>query len=135
MNKKIHIYFLITLIVTLIIIFVVFLSIKREKLNEDYKNFEEKNNETNLKFNEFNKITKEELERHNKKEDCWVIVNEKVYDITSLIDTHTGGKEIMNYCGKDATQAFNTKGSKNMAHSERANRLLQNYMVGELKNE
>lgn len=45
--------------------------------------------------------------KHNKKDDCWVIVHGKVYDVTSFLDEHPGGSGIiLKYAGKDATKAF-----------------------------
>ena len=48
-----------------------------------------------------------EIEKHNKDNDCWVILYDKVYDLTEFINEHPGGKDsIMLYAGKDATEAF-----------------------------
>ena len=53
------------------------------------------------------KIPLTEIEKHNKENDCWVILYDKVYDLTKFIDEHPGGKDsIMLYAGKDATEAF-----------------------------
>ena len=49
----------------------------------------------------------QEIEKHNKENDCWVILYDKVYDLTEFINEHPGGKDsIMLYAGKDATEAF-----------------------------
>ncbi|KAJ5385378.1 hypothetical protein N7517_003289 [Penicillium concentricum] len=37
-------------------------------------------------------FTREEIEKHNKENDCWVVINGKVYDATSVLDWHPGGK-------------------------------------------
>ncbi|KGO70834.1 Eukaryotic molybdopterin oxidoreductase [Penicillium expansum] len=37
-------------------------------------------------------FTREEIERHKKENDCWVVINGKVYDATSVLDWHPGGK-------------------------------------------
>ena len=53
------------------------------------------------------KIPLSEIEKHNKENDCWVILYDKVYDLTEFINEHPGGKDsIMLYAGKDATEAF-----------------------------
>eukprot|EP00656_Telonema_subtile_P021109 TRINITY_DN2214_c0_g2_i3.p1 TRINITY_DN2214_c0_g2~~TRINITY_DN2214_c0_g2_i3.p1 ORF type:complete len:440 (-),score=126.11 TRINITY_DN2214_c0_g2_i3:355-1674(-) len=49
-----------------------------------------------------------ELAQHNSKGDCWVLLNDKVYDLTSFLDEHPGGaKIIVKYAGKDGSRAFN----------------------------
>lgn len=45
---------------------------------------------------------------HNKKDDCWVIVNGQVLDVTKFLPDHPGGeKAILLYAGRDATEEFN----------------------------
>ena len=51
-----------------------------------------------------NYYTREEVAKHNKLNDCWVIVNNKVYDVTSFISLHPGGCEaILKNAGTDQT--------------------------------
>lgn len=80
-----------------------------------------------------NTITTTEVAKHNTATDCWEIVNNKVYNVTSAISVHPGGAEaIINLCGKDATTAFNTKGGKG-SHSPRAEENLAGLLVGNLQ--
>jgi len=52
-------------------------------------------------------LTKEQVAHHNKADDCWVILNNKVYDVTKFMPDHPGGKKaIMVYAGRDATEEF-----------------------------
>ncbi|EED78977.1 predicted protein, partial [Postia placenta Mad-698-R] len=38
--------------------------------------------------------------------DCWVIVDNKVYDVTDFIPAHPGGaRMLLNFAGRDATAA------------------------------
>ncbi|CRG96729.1 cytochrome b5-like heme/steroid binding protein, putative [Plasmodium gallinaceum] len=50
-------------------------------------------------------ITKEEVAKHNKEDDAWIIYKNKVYDITLYLKYHPGGKKILlNQSGKDITE-------------------------------
>lgn len=52
-------------------------------------------------------FTTEEVAKHNKESDCWVIVKNVVLDLTPFLNDHPGGKEsIVNFAGKDATESF-----------------------------
>ena len=51
--------------------------------------------------------TMEEVAKHNKKEDLWVVVKGIVMDVTNWLDEHPGGPQaIMNFMGRDATEEF-----------------------------
>jgi L-lactate dehydrogenase (cytochrome) len=36
-------------------------------------------------------VSSAELRRHDKKEDCWIAIHSKVWDLTEFIDEHPGG--------------------------------------------
>jgi len=81
----------------------------------------------------------EEIAKHNKQTDCWILINGKVYNITSYFGSHPGGSETMALtCGKDATDAYYTQdpyattSSSRSAHSSEAKSLLDNYYLGDL---
>ncbi|KAJ3536401.1 hypothetical protein NMY22_g6052 [Coprinellus aureogranulatus] len=53
--------------------------------------------------------TVEEISKHNKEGDLWVVIDAKVYDLTRFADLHPGGASVLfadAIAGKDATQAF-----------------------------
>jgi succinate dehydrogenase/fumarate reductase flavoprotein subunit len=53
-------------------------------------------------------FTMEEVAKHNKKDDIWVVVDGQVLDVTSFLPDHPGGeKAIILYAGRDATEEFN----------------------------
>lgn len=46
-------------------------------------------------------FTREEIEKHDKQDDCWIVVDGKVYDATSVLDWHPGGAAaILGHAGK-----------------------------------
>lgn len=54
------------------------------------------------------KISTQEIESHNKQEDCWIVIDNQVWDITGFAPEHPGGPGIIyKYAGRDATAAYN----------------------------
>eukprot|EP00420_Gonyaulax_spinifera_P027081 CAMPEP_0197898444 /NCGR_PEP_ID=MMETSP1439-20131203/44055_1 /TAXON_ID=66791 /ORGANISM="Gonyaulax spinifera, Strain CCMP409" /LENGTH=72 /DNA_ID=CAMNT_0043519163 /DNA_START=53 /DNA_END=268 /DNA_ORIENTATION=+ len=54
-----------------------------------------------------NMLSMEEVTKHNNKEDCWVVLYGKAYDLTKFARVHPGGaKLIHDNAGKDATALF-----------------------------
>jgi Cytochrome b involved in lipid metabolism len=55
-------------------------------------------------------FTREEIEKHDKPDACWMVINNKVYDVTSVLEWHPGGKaSIMTHAGKchyETTEQF-----------------------------
>ncbi|KAJ1731762.1 hypothetical protein LPJ61_002373 [Coemansia biformis] len=52
-------------------------------------------------------LTMEEIAQHNKRDDCWMVVRDKVYNVTRYIDFHPGGRgQLMRAAGKDGTELF-----------------------------
>ncbi|CAL1543824.1 unnamed protein product [Lymnaea stagnalis] len=52
-------------------------------------------------------ITFDEVSRHNKRDDQWILINGKVYNVTEFAKKHPGGAKILNhYAGEDATDAW-----------------------------
>lgn len=77
--------------------------------------------------------TASEVSQHSSETDCWIIISNNAYDVTSFLSEHPGGAfEITPYCGKDATQAFETQGGRG-AHSQTANEMLATYFIGTVK--
>merc|ERR1712086_892080 len=52
-------------------------------------------------------IPMSEVRKHSAPDDCWVVIHEKVYDLTDFLSEHPGGKKvILRYAGRDATPGF-----------------------------
>jgi cytochrome b involved in lipid metabolism len=77
-------------------------------------------------------ISPAELARHALASDCWMAIRGNVYDLTSYLPKHPSPPEIvLPWCGKDATEAYNTK-TKGRPHSPYADELVANYRIGTL---
>jgi cytochrome b involved in lipid metabolism len=77
-------------------------------------------------------LTSAEVANHNTLQNCWMIVSNKVYNVTSYVYQHPGGANaIAPYCGKDGTTAFATRGGTG-SHSNYANNLLNGFLIGTL---
>ncbi len=68
-----------------------------------------------------------EVAVHNNASDCWLVASNKVYNVTSFIASHPGGEKILNGCGKDMTEFFNTK------HMKQSKEKLPEFYIGDLK--
>jgi cytochrome b involved in lipid metabolism len=77
-------------------------------------------------------INASEVAKHDNINDCWLIVSNKVYNVTNFISIHPGGSDkIIPYCGKDASTVFNTRNGKG-PHPQKSQNVLDNYYVGNL---
>lgn len=75
-----------------------------------------------------------EIVKHNSKEDCWLLIEGKVYNLSAYVASHPGGVAILQGCGKDSTELFNTRPmGSGTPHSDRARQGLKQYLIGELK--
>ncbi|KAJ7209635.1 fumarate reductase [Mycena pura] len=74
-------------------------------------------------------FTMEEVAKHAKKDDIWVVVNGEVLNVTEFLPEHPGGeKAILLYAGRDATEEFN------MLHDKKViPRYAPNAVIGKLK--
>ncbi|KAI6203453.1 Cytochrome b5-like Heme/Steroid binding domain protein [Aphelenchoides besseyi] len=53
-------------------------------------------------------VDEEELAKHDKLDDCWILLFDMVYDVTRYLDFHPGSvSELMRAAGTDGTQLFN----------------------------
>ena len=88
---------------------------------------------TNLISSGATTLNAAEVAKHNTVSDCWIIVNSKVYDISVYASAHPGGvRNIASSCGKESTQAYDTKGGRGNSHSSSAQSLLAQYYIGDL---
>lgn len=70
----------------------------------------------------------EEIEKHNDGRSCWLVIHNKVYDVTSFLEEHPGGEEVLlELAGSDGTEQF-----EDVGHSDDARSLLKDYYIGDL---
>ena len=89
---------------------------------------------------ELSTFSVEEVAVHNQSDDCWTVIDDKVYDITSYVPRHPGGDEILLACGTDGSSLFNDRTTEDgqtigsgTAHSTNASRQLDGFLIGNLK--
>ncbi|KAL6450656.1 Cytochrome b5 [Candida maltosa Xu316] len=72
--------------------------------------------------------TIEDVKKHDKPDDFWMIIYNKVYDLTNFSKVHPGGVEVLFDCGgSDGSEAF-----EDVGHSDYAYQMLKPYLIGEL---
>ena len=77
-----------------------------------------------------NTYTIEEISQHNQVDDCWLLIDGIVYNVTPFIEEHPGGSEIMiqHANGTDVMNAF-----EEAEHSTKAKNGMTKYRIGMLK--
>lgn len=80
-------------------------------------------------------LTPSDVATHNTRQDCWMVIENKVYDVTDYLLKHPAPQlPLADYCGKDATEGWRTKGKIGKPHSKKAEILLKSMLKGLLKN-
>lgn len=101
----------------------------KEVVNQDERVVEQEQNNSNSQSNGISTFSLEEVAKHNIPQDCYLVIEDKVYDVTKYINSHPGGNEILRGCGKDATDLFVGK-----PHSDAAVSIKESYYIGDLAN-
>ena len=73
--------------------------------------------------------------RYNSQKDdtksYWIVIHDKVYDVTKWLDDHPGGEDIlMENSGTDASEPW-----EDIGHSSEAREKMKQYQIGELRPE
>ncbi|KAK6248594.1 hypothetical protein QUC31_020159 [Theobroma cacao] len=71
--------------------------------------------------------SKTEVALHNKRTDCWIIIKDKVYDVTSYVEEHPGGDAILAHAGDDSTEGF-----YGPQHATRVFDMIDDFYIGDL---
>jgi predicted heme/steroid binding protein len=72
-------------------------------------------------------LTWSEVAKHNNINDCWLVVDGYVYDVTEWVSHHPGGKVIATLAGEDASVMINS------AHLVDIGNKLEHYKIGRIE--
>jgi len=72
------------------------------------------------------KYSWDEVSKHKGRDDLWIVIRGKVYDVTSWVPNHPGGNLILNGGGRESTALFMSY------HPLRVEQLLHKYEIGEV---
>jgi cytochrome b involved in lipid metabolism len=141
MKSRKFIYIGTSIVILLVaVLLIIFITRPNESSSTSFSNSTEDTSANNSNQTASKPITIAEVSTHNTKNDCWTIINGKVYDITDYINSHPGGDEILRACGIDGSTLFNSRTTQDGqkidgggSHSVSASRLLDRYEIGELQ--
>uniref|UniRef100_A0A8C7E2W4 Cytochrome b5 type B n=1 Tax=Naja naja TaxID=35670 RepID=A0A8C7E2W4_NAJNA len=73
-------------------------------------------------------FTLAEVAKHSSDQEAWLVIHDRVYDVTRFLDEHPGGdKVLLEQAGRDATESF-----EDVGHSMDAKEMLKQYLIGEV---
>jgi cytochrome b involved in lipid metabolism len=72
-------------------------------------------------------ITLEEVAKHDKEDDCWLLIHDLIVDLPKdFLEEHPGGPDVITcLAGKDATADY-----EDIAHSDSAREWTSKYIIG-----
>jgi cytochrome b involved in lipid metabolism len=99
--------------------------VKDNKSNTSKSGLPEKVNNTD------NKFSYADVKSHDSKSSCWIIANNKVYDISRYVKANPLDTiDIIPFCGTDSTRSLETKNS--VFEGLQTVNILNNYYIGDL---
>lgn len=73
------------------------------------------------------KLTVSEVAQHHTADDCYLIIKNKIYNVSALADIHPGGRQnIIDNCGQEVTDLFAS------IHANNVWDLLGQYYIGDI---
>ncbi|XP_058011550.1 uncharacterized protein LOC131184371 isoform X2 [Ahaetulla prasina] len=73
-------------------------------------------------------FTLAEVAKRSSDREAWLVIHDRVYDVTRFLDEHPGGdKVLLEQAGRDATESF-----EDVGHSMDAKEMLKQYLIGEV---
>jgi hypothetical protein len=74
-----------------------------------------------------------EVQKHNLSTDCWIVIDNNVYDISKYVPLHPGGVLILSCAGADATVMFHQYHAQSLINSKLMQQL-KKYHIGRVTN-
>ncbi|KAK2859797.1 hypothetical protein Q5P01_004417 [Channa striata] len=69
-----------------------------------------------------------EIEQQKSSKSTWIIIHNKVYDVTKFLEEHPGGEEVLReQAGENATESF-----EDVGHSSDAREMASGMVIGEV---
>eukprot|EP01083_Nonionella_stella_P253024 871093_1 len=73
--------------------------------------------------------TWDEIRKHNQEEDLWVVLYNRIYNVTDFQIDHPGGPDVLqDIAAQDASEEF-----ENILHTEKARKMTKKYLIGKVK--
>jgi cytochrome b involved in lipid metabolism len=69
--------------------------------------------------------TMEEIAKHNTSADCWMVLEDKVLNLSNFSSIHPGKAAYFHYCGRNGTAAYGE-----IYHSEEADAWTEEFAIG-----
>ncbi|MCW9030658.1 MAG: fatty acid desaturase, partial [Gammaproteobacteria bacterium] len=82
----------------------------------------QKNKRDNLK-----EFSWDEIKKHNNQNDCWLVIDQLVFDVTQWVQKHPGGNVLTILAGEDATAMYYSN------HFTPSKKILNNFLIGSVK--
>ncbi|CAD6187265.1 unnamed protein product [Caenorhabditis auriculariae] len=73
-------------------------------------------------------FSRRDVSEHNTNRSAWIVIGNKIYDVTKFLDEHPGGCEVLlEQAGGDGTEAF-----EDVGHSTDARAMKEEFYVGDI---
>ena len=101
---------------------------RKQNLSRSFPSFAKKKSNDNKNDDSSNKksFTRDDVAKHNRSNDCWVIVHDRAYDVTKFVPKHPGGNMIHVNAGGECTALFESY------HPLKARKVLEKFYVGDV---
>ncbi|CAH8872149.1 unnamed protein product [Trichobilharzia szidati] len=73
-------------------------------------------------------FTLEEVKKHNRADDLWIIIHDKVYDLTKFASEHPGGEVVL----EEQAGSYGTEPFEDVGHSSDAREIMEQYYIGDI---